>query len=124
MHSVTVVNRAGEILTRSRDEMVFSYRQSSLTELVILRARFQFEREDAALLTRRLQTTWIARRAQQPMSQENCAYVFKDHGGEAAGKLIDLAGLKGTRIGAVEISDRDSNFLVAARERPVTTSCG
>jgi UDP-N-acetylmuramate dehydrogenase len=47
------------------------------------------------------------------MAQENAAYVFKDHGGESASKLIDMAGLKGTRIGSVQISERNSNFIVA-----------
>lgn len=113
VQTVSVVTRTGEKLVRKPDEMNFAYRQSSLNELVILEASFQFERESPADLTRRMQKLWIMRRARQPMSQENAAYVFKDHGGEAAGKLIDLAGLKGTRIGQVQISDRDSNFIVA-----------
>jgi UDP-N-acetylmuramate dehydrogenase len=113
LESVSVVTRAGELLVRSRDELNFAYRQSNLNELVILQAKFKFETDDPARLTRSLQKLWIARRANQPLSQENAAYVFKDHGGEAAGKLIDMAGLKGTRVGQVEISSRDSNFIVA-----------
>ncbi len=111
--SATVMTRAGEINERSREELNFSYRQSSLKELVILEATFKFDPEDPARLTKRLQKLWIARRAHQPMAQENSAYVFKDHGGESAGNLIDLAGLKATRVGQVEISSRDSNFIVA-----------
>ncbi len=110
---VTVLTLAGEQLDRSREELHFAYRQSNLNELAILEARFKFETDDPARLTKRLQKLWIARRAQQPLSQENAAYVFKDHGGEAASKLIDLAGLKSTRVGQVEISARDSNFIVA-----------
>ena len=106
---------------RSRDELNFSYRQSSLHDLAILEAQFKFESEDPARLTKRLQKLWIACCAQQPMAQENSAYVFKDHGGEAAGKLIDLAGLKSTRVGQVEISARDSNFIVANPGVPATT---
>jgi UDP-N-acetylmuramate dehydrogenase len=111
--AVVVMTQSGEILERSRDELNFSYRQSSLNELVIWEARFKFDSEDPVRLTKRLQKLWIARRAHQPMSQENSAYVFKDHGGESAGKLIDLAGLKATRVGQVEISSRNSNFIVA-----------
>lgn len=110
---VTVITLAGDVLERSREEMNFAYRQSTLNELVILQAKFKFETDDPGRLTRRLQKLWIARRAQQPLSQENAAYVFKDHGGDVASKLIDLAGLKGTRVGQVEISSRDSNFIVA-----------
>ena len=113
VEGVTVLTRSGEMLDRTREELHFAYRQSNLNELAILEVRLKFETDDPARLTKRLQKLWIARRAQQPLSQENAAYVFKDHGGEAAGKLIDLAGLKATRVGQVEISSRDSNFIVA-----------
>lgn len=109
----TVMTLGGDLLERTRDELHFAYRQSNLNELAIIDARFKFETDDSVRLTKRLQKLWIARRAQQPLSQENAAYVFKDHGGEAAGKLIELAGLKSTRVGQVEISARDSNFIVA-----------
>ena len=49
----------------------------------------------------------------QPLSEENATYIFKDHGGDAAADLIEQAGLKGTRIGNVEISDQNANFFVA-----------
>ena len=41
-----VVTRKGEIVTRERAEMDFGYRESSLTELVIVDATFRFEKED------------------------------------------------------------------------------
>lgn len=113
VESATAISLEGEMMTRPREDLNFAYRQSNLNELVILSGHFRFETDDPARLTRRLQKLWIARRAQQPMAQENAAYVFKDHGGEAAGKLIELAGLKSTRVGQVEISSRDSNFIVA-----------
>lgn len=113
VQSADVLTRAGQQITREKDAMSFSYRQSSLTELVILKARFEFESEDAATLTRQMQKLWIVRRASQPMADENATYIFKDHGGDSAAELIDRAGLKGTRVGKVEISDQNSNFFVA-----------
>jgi UDP-N-acetylmuramate dehydrogenase len=38
--------------------------------------------------------------------------MFNDHGGESASSLIDRAGLKGTQIGHVEISDREPNVFI------------
>ena len=111
--SVSVFTRGGDALERTQDQLNFSYRKSSLTELVILEARFKFESDDSEKLTKSMQKFWIARRANQPMTQENAAYVFKDHGGESAGRLIDQAGLKGMRIGQVQVSDRNPNFFIA-----------
>ncbi len=119
VQSAEVLTRGGERLTRERDALSFSYRQSSLSELVILGAKFEFELEDASELTKRLQKLWIVRRASRPLSDENATYIFKDHGGDSATKLIDAAGLKGTKVGNVEISDQNSNFFVA---RPGATS--
>ena len=111
--SVEVMTRGGERQTRLRDQLAFSYRQSNLTELIVLKAVFKFEKEDPAVLTRQMQKLWIARRASQPSSEENATYIFKDHGGETAASLIEQAGLKGTRVGAVEISEQNPNFFVA-----------
>ncbi len=108
-----VLTRTGERLVREKSEITFSYRASSLNELVILRATFEFERESAAELTRRMQKNWIVRRANQPALGESTAYVFKDHGGESASSLIERAGLKGTQVGKVELLDRNCNYFVA-----------
>ena len=111
--SAEVLTRAGEQAKREKDSLAFSYRQSSLNELVILQAEFVFEREPSEALTKEMQKLWIFRRASQPESNQNAAYMFEDVGGDSAGKLIEQAGLKGKRVGNVEILDVDPNFLVA-----------
>ena len=103
---------SGEIIVREKDAMSFSYRQSSLDELAILDATFHFEKEDAEALTKRMQKLWIVKRSSQPIS-ESSIYVFKDRGVETASDLIEQSGLKGTRVGEVEISDKDLNTFVA-----------
>jgi len=113
VQQATVLTGKGEILSRARDEMNFSYRKSSLNELAILSARFQFEREPSASLIKRMQKLWIVRKSKQPMLDESCAYVFKDHGGSTATQLLSRAGIQGQRIGNIEVSDRDPNFFVA-----------
>jgi UDP-N-acetylmuramate dehydrogenase len=109
----TVMTRNGEILQRDREDLVFAYRQSSLDELVILSAEFQLEEDDPVQLTKRMQKQWIVKKASQPLSHQNVASVFKNPRGMSAGMLIDQAGLKGTRVGEVEVSQRHANFVVA-----------
>lgn len=110
--SARVLDRAGEVSQKNRDSMNFSYRQSSLDELAVLEATFEFEKEDPVELTRRMQKLWIVHRASHALT-ENAIQVFKDHGGEPASDLIDQCGLKGTRIGDIEVSDSDPNTFVA-----------
>jgi UDP-N-acetylmuramate dehydrogenase len=118
-HRATVMTAAGEIVERSREELVFAYRQTSLDELVILSAEFELEQEYPDELTKRMQKQWIVKKASQPLGHERTGCIFKNPSGFSAGALIDQAGLKGTRIGGAEVSDRHANFIIA---EPGTTS--
>jgi UDP-N-acetylmuramate dehydrogenase len=114
-----VMTRSGHILRRQRQEMRFSYRTSSLDELVILGARFQLEPQDPIELTRRMQKLWIVKRSSEPTREHGCGHIFADPRGVGAAELIEQAGLKGLRVGAAEVSERNANFIVA---RPGATA--
>src|SRR5207248_2036384 len=51
--SATVVTTTGETLERTRDDLVFGYRESSLDETVILEATLMLEEDDPRELARR-----------------------------------------------------------------------
>lgn len=113
--SVTVMNDRGEITTRSRSELVFSYGKSNLDELVILAGEFLLEPAVAEEISRRMQQIWIMKKKDQPLAHQSYARMFEDPRGLNAAELIEQAGLKGTRIGGAEISDRNANFIVTDR---------
>ena len=112
----TVITGAGEIVQRNGDDLSFDYRKSSLDELAILEARCELEEDDPHQLAQRMQKHWIVKKAAQPMGHQSAGCVFKNPRGVGAGKLIDDAGLKGTRIGGAVVSDRHANFIIAEPE--------
>jgi UDP-N-acetylmuramate dehydrogenase len=111
-----VLTAAGEVADRSGDDLAFDYRQSGLDDLAILEARCELEEDDPRQLARRMQKHWIVKKASQPMGHQSAGCVFKNPRGVGAGKLIDDAGLKGTRIGGAVVSDRHANFIIAEPE--------
>jgi UDP-N-acetylmuramate dehydrogenase len=112
VRSVRVVTSAGDSFVRKEEELEFAYRSSSLNELIILEAQFALHQEDADEITRRMRKLWIMKKATQPLSFQSAGCIFKNPRGMSAGWLIDQAGLKGTRIGEAEFSDRHANFIV------------
>lgn len=112
VREATVLTAAGESVVRDGDELAFAYRQSSLDDLVILDATFELTPEDPDEITRRMRKIWITKKANQPLSHQSAGCVFKNPRGQSAGQLIDRAGLKGTRVGGAEVSDRHANFIV------------
>jgi UDP-N-acetylmuramate dehydrogenase len=110
--SAVVMNDAGEMTSRPRDQLVFAYRESSLDELVILDAEFTLEKDDPVELTKRMQKQWIVKKASLPLGHQPTGCIFKNPRGMSAGTLIEQAGLKGARVGGAEVCDRHANFIV------------
>jgi UDP-N-acetylmuramate dehydrogenase len=113
VRSVEVLDDRGEVQVRDRDELRFAYRWSNLDEPVLLSAEFDLEPDAPDAIVKRLRRTWIQRKAAQPLSFQASSRLFKNPRGMSAGTLIAQAGLVGTRVGGVEVSERDANFIVA-----------
>jgi len=113
VHSVELLDDRGELQIRERDDLRFAYRWSNLDEPVLLSAEFELERDHQDAIVKRLRKTWIQRKAVQPMSFQASSRLFKHPRGLNAGALIAQTGLVGTRVGGAEVSERDSNFIVA-----------
>jgi UDP-N-acetylmuramate dehydrogenase len=110
----TVLDPADEIQVRERDDLSFDDRDSYLDEPVILSAEFELQPEDPESVVRRMRRIWIIKKENQPYGHQLSGCIFKNPAIDiSAGALIDQAGLKGTRIGGAEVSDRHANFIIA-----------
>lgn len=112
IRSVTVLTQAGEVATRQGDELSFSYRRSSIQDLVLLSAELELHRDDTDELTKRMRKNWIMKRSTQPLADQSAGCIFRNPRGLSAGALIEQCGLKNAFVGKARISDRHANFIV------------
>lgn len=106
------VLRNGKVLSIGKAEAGFTYRRSALYGDIVLGARFRFSRGDKAELMRVRRELLLKRNRAQPVNMPNSGSMFKNPEGTHAAKLIEECGLKGTRRGNAQISERHANFIV------------
>lgn len=116
---VWVVTADGEEQILSQAECAFSYRKSALqgTGAVVVKAELECPTGNIRDIRREMVCDLRERRQKFPRKQPNCGSVFLSTSEMHAsvgppGKIIEEAGLKGTRIGAAEISRQHANFIV------------
>ncbi|PIE17000.1 MAG: UDP-N-acetylenolpyruvoylglucosamine reductase [Rhodobacterales bacterium] len=123
--SVTAVNRRGELVELSADDLNFGYRQSDLPEgWIIVEARLQAPTGDPAALEQRMSEQLAKRDATQPTKERSAGSTFRNPAGFSstgaaddchdlkAWKLIDDAGLRGFSIGGAQMSPKHPNFMI------------
>lgn len=97
------------------EQMGYGYRTSSLKrgelEAVVLTAELRLRNSTREEVTTSIQQFSAHRKTTQPPGA-SMGSMFKNPPGDYAGKLIEAAGLKGTRIGNAEISPLHGNFFI------------
>ena len=110
---VTVMDDTGELVNLTHDEAQFEYRHSGLeTYFCVTGATLALEPGDVDTITERMQTLFKQKIETQPFVEENAGCMFKNPPGDSAGRLIDISGLKGYRIGGAEVSTVHGNFIL------------
>ena len=95
------------------DELHFGYRRSSLgPRQVVVWAEFALGRGDREEAEARVAEIVRWRRAHQP-GGSNAGSVFTNPDGDAAGRLVEEAGLKGFRLGTARVSEKHAKFIQA-----------
>jgi len=111
--SVTVMDPEGNLYQRTKDDLVFDYRHTNISAPFIVSATLELEQDDPDAIAHRTREIWMYKRNTQPLNAKNCGCIFKNPRGLSAGALIDQAGLKGTRLGGAEVSEKHANFILA-----------
>ena len=112
VRKVEVMTHAGEVTERTGDELTFTYRSSSITDLVVLSVTLELRPDESDDLPTRMKKIWIMKRATQPLADQSAGCIFRNPRGLSAGALIEQCGLKDLAVGRARISDRHANFVV------------
>jgi UDP-N-acetylmuramate dehydrogenase len=110
---VHLVTEKGEDLLLGRERIPFAYRSSGFPRgAVVVRATFALAPGEPVAIRKQISRWLIQRNASQPVQFRSAGSIFKNPPGDFAGRLVDAAGVKGTRIGHAMISEKHGNFFV------------
>lgn len=111
---VTVMDGSGKIRSIPRRQISYKYRSSNLGDVVVLESKLALAEEPPAKLKEVQGRLLRWRKAGTPFDQPCAGSTFKNPTGstKTAGMLIEEAGLKGYRVGQVEISKLHANYIV------------
>ena len=115
IEQVTCCDDSGQLITLEAADCAFSYRNSRFKqsrELVIVSVKMRLTPGKKEDILAQMQKNTASRNAKQPVEYPNAGSIFKNPPGDAAGRLIELAGAKGWRQGDAQVSEKHSNFIV------------
>jgi len=126
--AVQVLDASGEVRALAAAELGFGYRSSLFKrritkdeeqgeetgdgrQAIIISAEFALQAGDRQELQARATEYLAQRRSMQPKGF-SAGSVFRNPSGDTAGRLIEAVGLKGTRYGGAQISEKHANFII------------
>lgn len=115
LSAAEILTPEGHIQIVGSDWFDFQYRYSKLKaagmQVIVVSATFQLTLRDPAALAAKAAAYAERRQRTQPPGR-TLGSTFKNPAGDYAGRLIEAAGLKGTRRGDCVISEQHANFFM------------
>jgi len=110
---IAEVNKeSGQVAVKPSDAYSYCYRYSSVQKTIAGSALLRLYPADAEEMRARLREILTKRKKTQPLDLPSPGSAFKNPKGDYAGRLLDLAGMKGFRYGNVAFSEKHANFIV------------
>lgn len=112
LSSVDFIDASGHEIRFLKEELQFSYRNSSFQKMrgAIVGATFSLKKNPEARSTQFEIISY--RKKTQPYKEKSLGCVFQNPEGVSAGKLIETCGLKESCFGDAKVSSLHGNFLI------------
>ncbi len=114
IEAVTVLNKAGQLLHLTKDDLTFRYRGSSVQDQghIVLQVKLKLKKGKKTAIAAAIADLTARREAKQPLELPSAGSTFKRPSGYYAGKLIQDSGLRGVRFGDAAVSEKHCGFVV------------
>lgn len=113
VHSVRLICEGGRIVQVNQQELRFTYRSSAIPkDAIISTVTLKLHPDASAKIHDQIRKNNEERISTQPIREKSAGCIFKNPGGNSAGKLIEDSGLKGFQIGGAAVSDIHANFII------------
>ncbi|MGB5684402.1 MAG: UDP-N-acetylmuramate dehydrogenase [Candidatus Electrothrix sp.] len=125
LYSLECVDACGRIIQVPRSDFRFSYRRAEfvgrdIDTLIVASANFRLIRDEQDKIRSRCTGYLAQRKGKQPTGVASAGSFFKNPAGDAAGRLIEAAGLKGRCCGEAMVSPVHANFIVNTGDSTAT----
>lgn len=114
LKKVKVFNPEKGIQYYTNRQCRFTYRGSRFRggDEIILEAECELKPDSTSAIEERIKNNLQKRRRKFPLRYPSAGSIFKNPPGDAAGRLIEAAGLRGKRVGDAQISEKHANFII------------
>ena len=111
---VRALQQDGTLVVLRREDLKFSYRHSDLDPYLVLEATLKLWRRPKEIIQNEMNANHDYRKVRQNITEPNAGSIFKNPPGghPSAGVLIENAGLKGKRIGGIQVSGQHANYFI------------
>lgn len=113
VEQIKLVNKDGKIETIEKAEIIYGYRKTNLKGRgIIFEVTLAFKKKKPEDVLAVIEQIKQKRKSTQPYEFPSAGSIFKNPSLNPAGKLIEMAGLKGFQVGDAHISVKHANFII------------